>query len=147
MLCILVQPSASTLLKMDIGRYMGNTHIHNTNKKVKEIGCTVALVALPPFLDDDRVTCDNCQHRVDQPADEFVNLDRAKELKAMGKRLGMAGDKFEQKGKWLRIHWTESHCHATGLSPQPSQLKHRCHLYSKSTDKPSSVESDAWWQD
>jgi len=146
-LCILVQPSASTLIKMDISGYMGNTHIHNTNKKVKEIGCTVALVALPPFLDDDRVCCITCQHCGTKEADEFVNLDRAKELKAMGKRLGMAGDKFEQKGKWLRIHWTEAHCHATGLSPQPSQLKHRCHLYSKSIDKPSSVESDAWWQD
>lgn len=126
---------------------MGNTHIHNTNKKVKETGCTVALVALPPFLDDDRVTCDQCQHQGTQQADEFIDLDRAKQLRAMGKRLGMAGDKFEQKGKWLRIHWTEACCHATGLSPQPSQLKHRCHLYLKATAKPSSVESDAWWQD
>lgn len=126
---------------------MGNTHIHNTNKKVKETGCTVALVALTPFLDDDRVTCDQCQHQGTQQADEFIDLDRAKQLRAMGKRLGMAGDKFEQKGKWLRIHWTEACCHATGFAPMPSQLPHRCHLYLKATAKPSSVESDAWWQD
>jgi hypothetical protein len=130
---------------MEIRGNMGNTHIHNTNKKVKEIGCTVALVALSPFVDDDRVTCDQCQHRQETEADEFVDLERAKQLRSMGKRLGMAGDKFEQKGKWLRIHWTEASCQATGLSPQPSQLKHRCHLYSKATAQPSSVESDAWW--
>lgn len=126
---------------------MGNTHIENPNKKVKQQVALDALVALPPFLDDDRVTCDTCQHRGTQQADEFIDLDRAKQLRAMGKRLGMAGDKFEQKGKWLRIHWTEACCHATGLSPQPDQLKHRCHLYCKASEKPSSVESDAWWQD
>jgi hypothetical protein len=107
----------------------------------------VAPVAPDCFLDDDRVTCQTCQHCGTKDADEFVDLDRAKQLRAMGKRLGMAGDKFEQKGKWLRIHWTEAHCAATGFSPQPNQLKHRCHLYCKATEQPSSVKSDAWWQD
>ena len=123
---------------------MGNTHIKNPNKKVKQQVALDALVALPTFLDDDRVTCINCQHYGTIDADEFVELDRAKQLKSMGKRLGMAGDKFEEKGKWLRISWTQAQCQATGLSPQPSQLKHRCHLF---TQKPASVESDAWWQD
>ena len=124
---------------------MGNTHIENANRKVKQLDALYALDALTPFLDDDRVTCDTCQHRGTQPADEFVDLDKARQLRAMGKRLGMAGDKFEQKGKWLRIHWVEALCLATGFSPHPSQLKHRCHLYLEASKPPSSVESDAWW--
>lgn len=124
---------------------MANIRIENTNKKVKQQVAPVAPVAPDNFLDDDRVTCDNCQHRGTQPADEFVDLDKARQLRAMGKRLGMAGDKFEQKGNWLRISWIEASCEATGLSPQPSQLKHRCHLYLEASKPPSSVESDAWW--
>jgi hypothetical protein len=126
---------------------MANKHIENANRKVKQLVAPVAPVAPDDFLDDDRVTCDTCQHRGDQPADEFVDLDKARQLRTMGKRLGMPGDKFEQKGNWLRISWIEACCHATGFSPQPSQLKHRCHLYSKATALPSSVESDAWWLD
>lgn len=126
---------------------MPNTHIKTANKKVSQFVALDALVALDEFVDDDRVTCVSCKHCGTREADEFVDLDRAKQLRSMGKRLGMKGDKFEEKGKWLRIHWTEAHCTATGFSPQPSQLKHRCHLYSKATAKPSSVESDAWWLD
>ena len=126
---------------------MANIRIENTNRKVKQQVAPVAPVAPDCFVDDDRVTCINCQHCGTIDADEFVDLDRAKQLKSMGKRLGMKGDKFEEKGKWLRISWTQAHCHATGLSPQPSQLKHRCHLYSKATAQPSSVESDSWWLD
>jgi hypothetical protein len=130
---------------MDIRENMGNTHIQNTNKKVKEIGCTVALVALDTFVDDDRVCCNTCQHCETRQADEFIDIDRARQLKSMGKKLGMAGDKFEEKGKWLRIYWTETYCSATGLSPQPSQLKHRCHLHLESSKPVASVESDSWW--
>lgn len=126
---------------------MGNTHREYANKKVRHLVALDALDALTPFLDDDRVTCDQCQHRQENEADEFVDLERARQLRTMGKRLGMAGDKFEQKGKWLRIYWVEASCQATGLSPQPSQLLHRCHLYSKAIAQPSSVKSDAWWQD
>lgn len=126
---------------------MANIRIENPNKKVMQQVAPVAPVAPDDFLDDDRVTCGSCQHCGTQQADEFIDLDRAKQLRAMGKRLGMAGDKFEQKGKWLRIHWTEACCNATGLSPHPSQLKHRCHLYCKASEQPSSVESDAWWKD
>jgi hypothetical protein len=126
---------------------MPNTHIKTPNKKVSQQVALDALVALSDFVEDDRVCCDSCQHCGTREADEFIDIDRARQLKSMGKRLGMKGDKFEEKGKWLRIHWTEAHCTATGFSPQPSQLKHRCHLYSKATAKPSSVESDAWWLD
>ena len=132
---------------MDIRGYMGNTHIEYANKKVRHLVALDALDALTPFLDDDRVTCDQCQHRQETEADEFIDLDRAKQLKAMGKRIGMAGDKLEPKGKWLRISWVEASCQATGFAPMPSQLPHRCHLYCKATAKPSSVESEAWWQD
>ena len=121
---------------------MGNTHIENANKKVMQQVALVALVALPTFLDDDRVCCNNCQHQGEQQADEFVDIDKAKQFKTMGKKLGMPGDKFEQKGRWLRIYWTEAHCHATGLSPLPGQLKHRCHMFQA---KPAAVESDSWW--
>lgn len=124
---------------------MANTHIKTPNRKVRKQVAPVAPVAPEEFLDDDRVTCNTCQHCVTHQADEFVDLDRAKQLRAMGKRLGMNGDKFEEKGKWLRISWTEDQCTATGFSPMPSQLKHRCHLYLKATAKPASVESDAWW--
>ena len=126
---------------------MANKRIKTLNKKVSQQVAPVAPVAPDCFVDDDRVTCDSCQNCGTREADEFIDLDRARQLRSMGKRLGMAGDKFEQKGKWLRIHWTEACCHATGCSPQPSQLKHRCHLYSKATAQPSSIESDAWWQD
>jgi hypothetical protein len=135
---------------MDIGRYMGNAHMKTPNEKVSQLvalDALVALVALPEFVDDDRVTCDSCQNCGTREADEFIDIDRARQLKSMGKRLGMAGDKFEQKGKWLRIHWTEAHCSATGFPPLLGQLKHRCHLYCKATEQPSSVKSDAWWQD
>lgn len=126
---------------------MANIRIKTPNRKVSQQVAPVAPVAPDGFVDDDRVCCKSCQHCGTREADEFIDLDRARQLKSMGKRLGMAGDKYEQKGKWLRVHWVEACCNATGFSPQPSQLKHRCHLYSKSTDKPSSVESDAWWQD
>lgn len=126
---------------------MGNTHIDYANKKVKQLDALHALDALTPFLDDDRVTCNTCQHHGTQEADEFIDLDRARQLRAMGKRIGMAGDKLEQKGKWLRLSWVEASCQATGFAPMPSQLPHRCHLYLKATAKPSSVESDSWWQD
>lgn len=132
---------------MDIGVNMGNTHIDYANKKVKQVDALDAPDALSGFLEDDRVTCDTCQHCGTKDADEFIDLDRAKQLRSMGKRLGLKGDRFEQKGKWLRISWTEGHCAATGFSPQPSHLPHRCHLYCKATEKPSSVESDAWWLD
>ena len=127
---------------MDKDVKMGNTHIHNTNKKVKELGCTDALVALPDFLDDDRVRCNHCRHCDTREADEFVDLDRAKQMRAMGKRVGMSGDKFEVKGKWLRVSWTEPYCHATGFAPIPGQQLHRCHLFEP---KPASVKSDEWW--
>jgi hypothetical protein len=126
---------------------MANIRIENANRKVKQQVAPVAPVAPDDFLDDDRVTCTNCQHCETRQADEFVDIDRARQLKSMGKKLGMAGDKFEEKGKWLRIYWTEAYCSATGFSPLPGQLKHRCHLYSKATAQPSSVKSDAWWQD
>jgi hypothetical protein len=126
---------------------MPNTHVKTPNKKVSQQVALDALVALSDFVEDDRVCCVSCQHCGTREADEFIDIDRARQLKSMGKRLGMKGDKFEEKGKWLRIYWTEAHCTATGFSPQPSQLKHRCHLYSKATEKPSSVESDAWWLD
>lgn len=102
----------------------------------------VALVAPAGFLDDERVRCNQCQHCDTKEADEFVDLDRAKQMRAMGKRVGMAGDKFEVKGKWLRVSWTEPYCHATGFSPIPGQQPHRCHVFK---EKPASVESDAWW--
>lgn len=126
---------------------MANIRIENPNKKVMQQVAPVAPVAPDCFVDDDRVTCQTCQRCGTRDADEFVDLDRAKQLRAMGKRLGMKGDRFEEKGKWLRIHWTEAHCSATGFSPLPDQLRHRCHLYLESTKPPASVESDAWWLD
>jgi hypothetical protein len=124
---------------------MANKHIENPNRKVMQQVAPVAPVAPDLFLDDDRVTCTNCQHCKTRQADEFLDIDRARQLKSMGKRLGMAGDKFEEKGKWLRIHWTEAYCSATGFSPQPSQFKHRCHLHLESSKPVASVESDSWW--
>ena len=124
---------------------MANKHIENPNRKVKQQVAPVAPVAPDLFLDDDRVTCTNCQHCENRQADEFIDIDRARQLKSMGKRLGMAGDKFEEKGKWLRIYWTEAYCSATGFSPQPNQLKHRCHLHLESSKPVASVESDSWW--
>jgi hypothetical protein len=124
---------------------MANKHIENPNRKVMQQVAPVAPVAPDLFLDDDRVTCSNCQHCETRQADEFIDIDHARQLKSMGKRIGMAGDKFEEKGKWLRIHWTEAYCSATGFSPQPSQLKHRCHLHLESSKPVASVESDSWW--
>lgn len=121
---------------------MGKIHIKTPNKKVSQLVAPVAPVAPDGFLDDDRVSCTKCQHCGEREADEFVDLDRARQLRAMGKRLGMKGDKFQEQGKWLRISWTESYCHATGFSPIPGQQLHRCHLFA---EKPASVESEAWW--
>jgi len=121
---------------------MGNTHIKTPNRKVRKQVAPVAPVAPDGFLDDDRVRCSQCQHCGEREADEFVNLEWARQLRAMGKRLGMKGDKFQEQGKWLRISWTEPYCQATGFSPIPGQQLHRCHLFA---EKPASVESEAWW--
>ena len=121
---------------------MGNTHVKTPNKKVSQLVAPVAPVAPAEFLDDDRVRCNQCRHCDTREADEFVDLDRARQMRAMGKKVGMTGDKFEVKGKWLRVSWIEPYCPATGFPPIPSQQLHRCHLFEP---KPASVESDAWW--
>jgi hypothetical protein len=45
------------------------------------------------------------------------------------------------------VTWKEFECQATGLSTQPLDLRHRCHLHLESSKPPSSVKSDAWWLD
>lgn len=98
------------------------------------------------FLDDDRVICLNCSNACKVEASEFVALKKAKELKARGQRVGMVGDKRTVVGKWVKLSWLEWQCQALGISTQPLDLPHRCHLFiSKAV--PASVQSDAWWQD
>ena len=86
------------------------------------------------WVEDDRVLCSNCANAVNveckqsMPAEQMEKHDVAK-----------------VRNGWATVTWREWQCQATGMSTQPFDLKHRCHLYSKAIDKPSSVESDAWW--
>jgi hypothetical protein len=100
------------------------------------------------WVDDDRVLCGQCDHaqmtdfKQSMPAEQME-----KHRKVNAKPLQWMFDVAKVRNGWATVNWKEWQCQATGMSTQPLDLLHRCHLYSKATAQPSSVESDAWWQD
>lgn len=115
------------------------------NKKVKEIGYPDPLVTLSGAGradTDQRVTCDPCQHRTVVEADEFIAIDKARQIRLMGRRVGMAGDKFEQRGNWLRIYWDEPQCKITKIMPMPDGVLHHCHFANVSETQ----KEESWWE-
>jgi hypothetical protein len=100
------------------------------------------------WVEDDRVLCGHCDHakmtdfRQSMPAEQME-----KHRKVNPQPLQWMFDVAKVRNGWATVTWKAWQCQATGMSTMPFDLKHRCHLYSKATAKPSSVESDAWWQD
>jgi hypothetical protein len=100
------------------------------------------------WVEDDRVLCGQCDNanlvdcRQSMPAEQME-----KHRKVNAKPLQWMFDVAKVKNGWATVTWKEWQCQATGMSTQPLDLKHRCHLYSKATVQPSSVKSDAWWID
>ena len=103
------------------------------------------------FVDDERVTCSTCSHASKVEGSEFVSLKKAKELKAQGKKVGMAGDVQTVAGAWLKLSWQEWQCQTLGVPTMPLDLPHHCHLHChlhcNAKTAAVSVESNAWWQD
>lgn len=87
-------------------------------------------------------TCNACQHREVVEAEEFMDLKAAKKMKALGKRLGMSGDKFEEIGKWLRISWSEPRCKISKQLTFPDDVWHNCHLVNAQKEN----KEDKWWE-
>jgi len=100
------------------------------------------------FVEDERVTCGTCRLASKVEASEFIGLKKAREIKAQGKPIGMAGDKKEVAGKWLKLSWQEWQCLATGAAALPLDLPHHCHMFvDRDAATPAeSVESTAWWE-
>lgn len=58
-------------------------------------------------------------------------MDRARTLKAAGKRIGFEGDRIEQQGDWLVISWRTVACRLgqhqdPTIHPMPDGVLHRC---------------------
>lgn len=80
---------------------------------------------------DDRVVCNGCPHRIERMDKESVHMDRARTLKASGKRMGFEGDRIEQQGDWLVISWRTVACKLgqhqdPAIHPMPDGVLHRC---------------------
>jgi hypothetical protein len=100
------------------------------------------------WVEDDRVLCQNCANAVNVDCKQSMPAEQMeKHRKVNAKPLQWMFDVAKVRNGWATVHWKEWQCQVTGMATQPLDLKHRCHLYSKATDKPSSVESDAWWLD
>lgn len=100
------------------------------------------------WVDDDRVLCKNCAKAVNVDCKQSMPADQMeKHRKVNAKPLQWMFDVAKIRNGWATVTWKQWQCEATGMSTQPFDLKHRCHLYSKAIDQPSSVKSDAWWQD
>ncbi len=100
------------------------------------------------WVEDDRVLCQNCANAVNVDCKQSMPAEQMeKHRKVNAKPLQWMFDVAKVRNGWATVTWKEWQCQATGMATQPLDLKHRCHLYSKATAKPSSVESDAWWLD
>jgi hypothetical protein len=100
------------------------------------------------WVEDDRVLCGQCDNanlvdcKQSMPAEQME-----KHRKVNAKPLQWMFDVAKVRNGWATVTWKEWQCQATGMSTMPHDLKHRCHLYSKASEQPSSVESDSWWLD
>ena len=100
------------------------------------------------WVEDDRVLCSNCANAVNVDCKQSMPAEQMeKHRKVNAVPLQWMFTNAKVRNGWATVTWREWQCQATGGATQPFDLKHRCHLYSKAIDKPSSVESDAWWQD
>lgn len=80
---------------------------------------------------DDRVVCNGCPHSFERMEKESIHMDKAKTLKAAGKRLGFDGDRIEQQGEWLVMSWRTTACKLgqhmmPPIHPMPAGVLHRC---------------------
>lgn len=97
-----------------------------------------ALVALPTWA-----CCAACKHREVVEDSELVNLAHAKKMKAMGKRLGLDGDKFEEVGRWLKVSWKEPRCKVSKKLCFPDDVWHNCYLVNS---KQKDNKEENWWE-
>ena len=100
------------------------------------------------WVEDDRVLCQNCANAVEVDCKQSMPAEQMeKHRKVNARPLQWMFDSAKVRNGWVTVTWKEWQCQATGMAAMPMDLKHRCHLYCKATAKPSSVESEAWWQD
>jgi hypothetical protein len=100
------------------------------------------------WVEDDRVLCQNCANAVEVDCKQSMPAEQMeKHRKVNARPLQWMFDNAKVRNGWATVTWQEWQCQATGMAAMPMDLKHRCHLYCKATVKPSSVESEAWWQD
>lgn len=117
-----------------------------TNKKVKEIGVTGVQggtgVTAGVF------ECRECQLASSVEVDEFVDIELAKRMRKMGKRVWFDGDRFEVKGKWLRVYWDQRVCSVDGQPCLPDGVMHRC-PHTKAIERKvakGSEQPQGWWE-
>lgn len=108
----------------------------------------LSMIETANWINDDRVLCGQCDNaklvdcKRSMPAEQME-----KHRKVNAVQLQWMFSNAKVRNGWATVTWREWQCQATGMATMPMDLKHRCHLYCKASEQPSSVESDAWWQD
>ena len=102
---------------------------------------------------DDRVLCAGCPHQSTREASEFLDYEKAKALRADGRKVQHPGDRVERAGRWLKMTWDESYCTVTDLPTITRGMMHRCqHIkppgypeQQAAKTQPQAAKTENWW--
>lgn len=102
---------------------------------------------------DDRVLCAGCPHQSTREASEFLDYEKAKALRADGRKVQQPGDRVEHVGRWLKMSWDESYCTVTDLPTITRGMMHRCqHIkppgypaQQATQNAPQAAQTGNWW--
>lgn len=102
---------------------------------------------------DDRVLCAGCPHQSTREASEFLDYEKAKALKADGRKVAQPGDRVEHVGRWLKMSWDESYCTVTDLPTITRGMMHRCQYIKPpgypaqqaAKTEPQAAQTGNWW--
>ena len=102
---------------------------------------------------DDRVLCAGCPHQSNREASEFLDYEKAKALRADGRKVQQPGDRVEHVGRWLKMSWDESYCTVTDLPTITRGMMHRCqHIkppgypaQQATQNAPQAAQTGNWW--
>lgn len=102
---------------------------------------------------DDRVLCAGCPHQSNREASEFLDYEKAKDIRDNGGKVQHPGDRVEHVGRWLKMSWDESYCTVTDLPTITKGMMHRCqHIkppgypaQQAAQNAPQSAKEGNWW--
>lgn len=98
------------------------------------------------WVDDDRITCNMCQHmaqnrhKVNMPSDDFDKIRRENHIANQ-----WMFDIVKIKGGWARIEYIGWQCNGGEPSYIPIDIKHRCDNY-KQKETSSAFNIKEWWE-